>query len=375
MTRGEAELCQEIRALLAEASALFDRLVEPHRAELQAALRQSLAGRGSKRASDALLDLLTQCRNEIVACFLPPDLGAWLRERAIHFKAQNAAPVLLPPPALKGTSEPAVPSQADPLKRFKDTVKAVQARFWELVGLPHPRPDGSRADKRTLLVQYAGARGLGSQAEDLADETLIKALNRLYQFEPRPGKHFMNWLYTLAWSTLVDACRRGAREATLDPEAAARTADPREPGQRALEEIAAVMTLSGLMQTAAEDPAGVPKALICFFHRVLEYKPREIVEELGDFTLSELLAAFRAACLRLEAFDQDEGLVDELVRPLRERLGAEADTPLARSWEGQKRADYYIQNVSRRTWQRVVEGVRAQFPGAQGVTERHDGNR
>jgi len=47
---------------------------------------------------------------------------------------------------------------------------------------------------------------------------LEKALTLLWRYELRPGKGFMNWLYTVAHHALIDACRRKERSWLQEPE-------------------------------------------------------------------------------------------------------------------------------------------------------------
>jgi len=268
------------------------------------------------------------------------------------------------------------------LTRFKGEVKAIRDRFWTLIQMPHIRPDGTAADKRTLLVRYAERRGLPqARAEDVADEALVKALNNLYQYEPRPGKRFMNWLYVIARRTMIDLFPLKPEEG--EGEGEGERGEPPDVGAKPIDEevakeLVAVEAISCLIELCAREPEGLGlglglvKALITSFHQIIGYKPKEIIEELGGFSLKELFTEFQRACLRMGAFDRNEELVSELLQPFHEEL-KRPDGPgrligelrLREFWQAQSRADYYIQNISRRTWERVREGVLANLSGVE----------
>lgn len=374
MNGEEAKQFQQIRTQILEAHGLYQQLVHDHQEAITTVIRSKLSGK-TKEVQSLLIKILTRCRNEIIACYLPPDFKAWACELADEILAlynqpqsgkqlRAIRPEILPDVELTKNAMLSDDEQQT-LCDFKEKVNAIKSCFWVVIGLPHRTPNGAAADKRTLLLRYGLNRGLAhADAEDIADATLLKALIRLHQYKPKAKKQFMNWLYTVAWNTLIDSVRVRDKGFGQEPESHQPLDRSTSTHRKAYEEVSAVLAISYLAQSGVNDPEGVPKVLICFFHQVMGHKPKEIAAEMGHFSLQNLLEKFREMCLRLDAFDGNEALVDELVQPLQQQLdnGSLKDLELSHFWQTQKRADYYIQNVSRRTWERVAKQVEADFP-------------
>jgi RNA polymerase sigma-70 factor (ECF subfamily) len=119
------------------------------------------------------------------------------------------------------------------------------------------------------LRRYATAllRG-GSDADDLVQETVLRALDRMALFQP--GTNLRAWLFTIMHNLRINAARRTRREATgLSDEAAALLAVPERQGgaialrdlRRALEELdeahRSVLLLVGLEGLSYEEVADV----------------------------------------------------------------------------------------------------------------------
>jgi len=386
----EYDLLEKLKEWLAEAGSLFDGLVERHKQAIKNAVRKALPDCPEDSLREIIIASFTRCRNEIVACRLPEDFGAQAAQLASELchdlqqrkRLRDVRPEILAPIELEDLTPAAqmvdMDEEEELLNRFKGQIRAIKEGFWQVIQSEHLRADGTTADKRTLLVQYALKRGMSpEEAEDLAGDVLEKALTLLWRYEPRPGKGFMNWLYTVAHHALIDACRRKERAWLQEPETEPQPPDAKSIHRKALEELVAAQALSQLLQLCAREPQGSVKALICFFHQVLGYKPQEIASELGELSLRELLEEFEKACLqRLEAFDGNEEWVTELFEPLRVQIEEPygpgrkvGDQQLKAFWQHQKRVDYYIQNVSRRTWKRVAERVKAELHRDREVDE------
>lgn len=388
----ELTLLQKIRKQMAKACSLFEPLIWGHKEAVAAIIEGMLPASQAKMAKEVLEKVFIRCRNEIVACRLPADFGARAKQVAAELcdllkgyqgeqRLRAIRPEVLPPVEVHSRSS-LVPDtglstaeEAKLLCQFKESIQAITDLFWAVIRAPHRRGDGSSTDKRALLAQYAERRGLSeADAEDVADEAVARALKGLYQYEPRPGKAFMNWLYVIARHAIIDLWRGEGEEFLPKPEEGEAEELPdvgtKPVGRQALEELVAVEAICALLELCAGEPEGLVKALITTFHQIVGHRPKEIIEELGDFTLVELLAEFRRSCLRMAAFDQNEELVSELLQPFQEELGR-PDGPgrlvgemrLEEFWGAQSRADYYIQNVSRRTWKQVATRVRANLGG------------
>jgi RNA polymerase sigma-70 factor, ECF subfamily len=89
-----------------------------------------------------------------------------------------------------------------------------QYREWMLAGL-----GGDRVAYSRLLAQLSGhlrayfARRVGTDAEDLVQETLIAIHTRRATYDP--AQPFTAWVYGIARYKLIDAWRRDRRRATV----------------------------------------------------------------------------------------------------------------------------------------------------------------
>ena len=77
------------------------------------------------------------------------------------------------------------------------------------------------------ILALIRSRGLGADAEDLAQEVFLRAYRALPDYEPGRGR-LASWLYAIARNRCTDALRRRARPADTSVEAFA-IADPRAP--------------------------------------------------------------------------------------------------------------------------------------------------
>jgi RNA polymerase sigma-70 factor (ECF subfamily) len=84
---------------------------------------------------------------------------------------------------------------------------------------------GSRSAFEELVTRYSARllhflesrSGPGSDAEDLVQETFLKAYRNIERFDP--GRRFSTWLYTIALRLAISRHRsQGARPLPLDPE-------------------------------------------------------------------------------------------------------------------------------------------------------------
>jgi len=377
MNGSELQQFQHLQVAISRAYALFQQVVGLHQSSVNARVKHHL--KDKKDIHTLCVKTFTHCRNRIVARHVPPEFETWAQRVADDLCALCAypqgkrqlraiRPEILPQVQLPVRNTPSEGDERATLRDFSSGIEAIKSLFWSIVDAPHTLSRNPPPDKRALLLRYALKRGLShSDAEDIAQSTLLKALTRLYQYQPQPQKQFMNWLYTLAWSAVVD----GYREWKSEPARADLERHPDRapsPRRQAYEQICAALAVMHLARSAAESPQRVPQVLICFFHQVMGHKPKTIAADLGDFSLQELLSALRAMCLRLDAFDGNEALVDDVIEPLQRQLdqdggadGPLGDLPLSHFWAGQRRSDYYIQNVSRRAWKRVAEQVKAEL--------------
>jgi DNA-directed RNA polymerase specialized sigma24 family protein len=274
--------------------------------------------------------------------------------------------------ALRSASSAQPDSERAVLAQLKNEIKFIQESFWQIVQTPRARPVGTRADVRKLLLQYISRLGCAKEdAESIAHDALLRALTRLYQYEPKPGKNFMNWLYTIAWTSFVNTYRgqkRGGRSLGEDEEDTLTRPRAKPLERKAMEDILAVQVVSCLVAALEADTANVARVLICALHQIVGYSPQEIMEEeednLAGLSLDEILSEFRKVCLRFDAFNQNVELLNELFEPFSQALEQRHESgkrlgemKLQQSWQGQSKGSYFIQNASRRVWARVEECV------------------
>ncbi len=85
-------------------------------------------------------------------------------------------------------------------------------------GLKHPEPSELRSEILELIPALrAFARSLtrdAAEADDLLQETLVKALASIHQF--RPGTNLRAWLFTIERNTFYTNYRKRRREAVSD---------------------------------------------------------------------------------------------------------------------------------------------------------------
>lgn len=93
---------------------------------------------------------------------------------------------------------------------------------------------GDRAAARRLVRLYQGrvwraVRPLcpgDADAEDLVQDTFVRALSSLGRYRPRPDARFVSWLLAIALNLARRRARRAARAGPLDAEVLARTPAP-----------------------------------------------------------------------------------------------------------------------------------------------------
>ena len=151
--------------------------------------------------------------------------------------------------------------------------------------------------RHALEVHCYRMVGSAQDAEDLAQETLLRAWRALDRFEPRA--RFQTWLYRIATNACLDELeRRPRRPAPLDPfpdmpvdEAAAPTYDP----------VARYAIREGMelaMLRAIQELPGRQRAVL-IFRDVLGWTASEVAEVLGT-TVASVNSALQRARATIE---------------------------------------------------------------------------
>jgi RNA polymerase sigma-70 factor, ECF subfamily len=168
---------------------------------------------------------------------------------------------------------------------------------------------GDRESLARLILPYAPAMYLGAlrltrnpaDAEDVRQESFLKAMTRLDQFAGTPGEKrddLYAWVSRIATNASIDMIRKrrdgklfslegpsGAGDETLGTNMTAREDNPEQ--RCARREMRTLMA-----QAIAQLPADLRQA--CLLRDVLQYSTQEVSERLGISAMAVRLRLFRA---------------------------------------------------------------------------------
>jgi RNA polymerase sigma-70 factor, ECF subfamily len=153
----------------------------------------------------------------------------------------------------------------------------------------------------TMLQRARRLTGNSADAEDVSQETLLKAWSRLEQFsgnQDQDTDDFRTWLARIAGNTSIDLLRqrrdgkllsleepRGSAEETLGSGIAARADNPEE--QCARRQMGRI-----LADAIVQLPADLRQA--CLLRDVMHYSSQEVADRLGISVVAVRLRLFRA---------------------------------------------------------------------------------
>lgn len=125
--------------------------------------------------------------------------------------------------------------------------------------------DAHQAPLRAFLRRYAGP---WADADDLAQETLVRALDRLHQFQGRSS--FRSWLFGIGYRLAGEAARAGRRRMARDGVWAAHQDDATNPVEAMAPAVRAAL---------ADLPEGQRACIVLCL--VLDFSHAEASEALG----------------------------------------------------------------------------------------------
>jgi len=164
----------------------------------------------------------------------------------------------------------------------------------------------SREGDREAFAQLAGMHGDAlfrwachlcpdvSSAEDVVQETLLKAMTRMHQFQN--GTNFRAWLFRIAFNTFANWMRSRKKRESLVEDVAAKQVGLLERLQR--EE--SLRTLAGAIQSLPED---FRTALMLRVEGELSFK--EVAEVVGTTEETARWRVFKARKLLMERVPQE----------------------------------------------------------------------
>jgi RNA polymerase sigma-70 factor (ECF subfamily) len=188
-------------------------------------------------------------------------------------------------------SQPAVESTAVLFDRIRQGDEAARQRLFErflpiLQRWAHGRLPGS-------------ARGL-ADTDDLVQITLIRALNRLTEFEPRREGAFLSYLRQI----LLNSVREELRRATRKPSAASVEENLPDPSPSVIEQAVGSETLARYESALAALPEEHREAVILRIE--FDYSYPEIAEALGRPSANAARMSVTRALVKLaEAMDDE----------------------------------------------------------------------
>jgi RNA polymerase sigma-70 factor (ECF subfamily) len=153
---------------------------------------------------------------------------------------------------------------------------------------------GEREAYAGLVDAYKGAifnlafrmTGSGQDADDLAQETFIRAFRNLRQFDPR--KRFFTWLYTIGLNLIRNHLKKQGRE--MSRENAARDMAAQNPsegamqrGPRAEQDLIQAQAIGRLDACLQQLPADLREAVVLRFYQDLSF---EEIATISDASVS-----------------------------------------------------------------------------------------
>ena len=190
-------------------------------------------------------------------------------------------------------SQPAVESTAVLFDRIRQGDEAARRRLFErflpiLQRWAHGRLPGS-------------ARGL-ADTDDLVQITLIRALNRLTEFEPRREGAFLSYLRQI----LLNSVREELRRASRKPSAASVEDSLPDPSPSVIEQAVGRETMARYEGALAALPEELREAVILRIE--FDYSYPEIAEALGRPSANAARMAVTRALVKLaEVMDDEPG--------------------------------------------------------------------
>ncbi|MCE5268902.1 MAG: sigma-70 family RNA polymerase sigma factor [Planctomycetaceae bacterium] len=154
---------------------------------------------------------------------------------------------------------------------------------------------------QTPVLAFLRQRGSTRDAEDVLQETFLRAYENLHRYRPRWA--FSTWLFTIARRTSINYCRREQPDAN-SPAAEAATSAGRQP----IEELMAVESRQRMWEVAAA-ALTEEQVTAVWLHYVEEMPTEEIARVLGRSRGSVKTMLFRARKRLLPLLSEfDEGI-------------------------------------------------------------------